>query len=246
MTLIPDIRNPLAKGITTKIPGFKAGISFDYFLDRQDVIDRIGKEKARALTRVGLKVMQSARRSIKKMGLARPKLKAMTQNPGVPLPQLMMRSDVSKRTKNKIAQRLFEIKFRPPSPAGTPPHTHFGTLRRNIVFAYDFQTESVVVGSYMQGGAWLASLHEFGGTSMMQAWAYVPPFSHRMPYGILGWYRIGKRPRLGARRGSWEPTSFRETWAYPERPYMAPAMKRCISDRSIPSQFRNMFRVGGL
>lgn len=240
---LPVGNNPLLSGISTKMPGIPMRINFDYFLDREDVIARIGKAKARALTRVGLKVMQTARRSIKKMGMAKPKLKVMNDNPTVSLAQLLRRPDINERTKSRINERLFEIKFKPASPAGTPPHTHRGNLRRDIVFAYDPTSESVVVGSFMRGGAWLASLHEFGGSIQMQAWAYVPQFHRTMNFGILAWKRAGSSPRNISR---WEPTRFRETFNYPARPYMRTAMHTALAKGSIPAQFRNMFRVGGL
>lgn len=240
---LPVGRNPLGSGIATKLPGIPARINFDYFLDREDVIARIGKEKAKRLRKVGYKVMQMARRSIKKMGMAKPKLKVMRDNPGVSLAQLLRRPDIRERTKNRVADRMFEIKFKPASAPGTPPHTHMGVLRRDIVFAYDPTTESIVIGSFMRGGAWLASLHEFGGTMSMQAWAYVPQFHRTMNYGILAWKRVGTAPRKPAR---WEPTRFRETFNYPARPYMRTAMYTALASGAIPQQFRNMFRVGGL
>jgi len=243
MTFLPVGRNPLLSGISTKMPGIPMRISFDYFLDREDVIQRIGKAKAKRLRAVGYKVMQLARRSIRKMGFAKPKLRVMQQNPNASLAQLLRRPDINKRTKDKISERIFEIKFKPPSPPGTPPHTHTGVMRRDIVFAYDFTAESVVVGSFMRGGAWLASLHEFSGSVQMQAWAYVPQYHRSMNYGILAWKRIGAAPR---NRNRWEPTSFRETFHYPARPYMRPAMHKAISSGAIPKEFANMFRVGGL
>jgi len=242
-TFLPVGRQSLLSGISTKMPGIPMRINFESFLDREDVIAKIGKAKAKRLRSVGYKVMQTARRSIKKMGMAKPKLKAMRDNPGVSLAQLLRRPDVSKRTKAKVSERLFEIKFKPPSPAGTPPHTHRGTLRRDIVFAYDHTNESVVVGSFMIGGAWLASLHEFGGSIQMQAWAFVPPFHRTMTFGILSWMRIGKSPK---KRDRWEPTRLRETFHYPARPYMRTAMHQALAKGSIPAEFRNMFRIGGL
>jgi hypothetical protein len=68
--------------------------------------------------------MQISRRSIKKMGMTKPQLKVMRANPGVSLRQLMSRSDINDRTKRKIAQRLYEIKFKPASIAPHQPHTH--------------------------------------------------------------------------------------------------------------------------
>lgn len=243
MTFLPAGRNPLLSGISGNLPGIPMRINFDYFLDREDVIARIGKAKAKRLRAVGYKVMQIARRSIKKQGFAQPKLKVMTNNPGVSLAQLMRRPDVKGKTRERLGERIFQIKFRPASLPGTPPHTHTGVMRRDIVFAYDPTSESVVVGSFMRGGAWLASLHEFGGSIQMQAWAFVPPFNRSMNFGILNWRRVGSVPR---RRERWEPTKFRQTFSYPARPYMRTAINKAISTNAIPAQFRNMFRAGGL
>jgi len=233
----------LAKGIkhNGKL-GSIVRLNFDYFLDRQDVINRIGAARAKSLRKVGYKVMQTARRSITRMGQAKPKLKIMRDNPGVPLSQLARREDVSKRTQRRLQERLFEIRTRPPSPAGTPPHTHTGVLRNNIVFAWDPTSESVVIGSFMRGGAWLASLHEFGGSQRMRAWAFSPPYARHMKYGILAWYRVGRQPRVTG-KGNWEPTQMVRTWKYPKRPYMLPAGLKAMD--KLPWEFRNAWRLGG-
>jgi hypothetical protein len=216
-------------------------INFDYFLDREDVIAMIGKRKAKALRKAGYKVMQTARRSIQKKGLARPKLKVMRDNPKMKLEELIRSPTVKDRDKKKLMQRLDEIKWPlgHASAPGTPPNTHTGTMRRDIVFAYDPVHESVVIGSFMQGGAWLASLHEFGGTMQMQAWAWIPKYPRSYTKGILGWWRVGRSPKNTRR---WEPTKFRETFAYPKRPYMSRAIRVCVENGDVV----NSFRVGGL
>lgn len=50
-----------------------------------------------------------------------------------------------------------------PAPAGSPPHSHVGTLKRGIQFAYDKMAASVVVGPEPFGSATAPSLLEYGG-----------------------------------------------------------------------------------
>jgi hypothetical protein len=62
------------------------------------------------------------------------------------------------------------IRTRPgPSPAGMPPHSHKGTLRRLIYFGYDANTRSVVVGPVPFAGAsgTAPSALEYGGTARL-------------------------------------------------------------------------------
>lgn len=232
----------LLPGLSLRTPGIPTRINFRYFFDRKAVKDALDEATYWGLYRSGSIVMQLARRSIKKMGMAKPKLKAMRDNPGVSLRELLKNNDIPDRTKSKIRERLFEIQTKPPSMAGFPPHTHTGVFRRDIVYAYDPTAQSVVVGQFMVGGAWLAALHEFGGTQTMQAWAFIPKYPRSYTKGILGYWRVGKRPKKVSR---WEPTKFRETFAYPARPYMRPAMLEAVATRDIVKAFEGRFRIGG-
>lgn len=236
--LLPAGRNPLGSGLAG--PTIPMRINFDFFFDRASVQSALDRAIYRGLYSAGSVVMQISRRSIKKMGLAKPQLKVMRANPDATLRQLLSRSDVSERTKRKIRDRIFEIKFRPPSPAGTPPHTHFGTLRRSITYQYDPSTESVVVGGFMDGAPYIASLHEHGGTQQMAAWAWIPRYD-RGYKGIISWYRIGKGPR---NTSNWQVTSFRKTFPYPKRAFMHPAMLEGIHRGRIAREFAGRFRVG--
>ena len=240
MSMLDAGRNPLGAGLSGSM-GIPLRINFDFFFDRASVQAALDKAIYRGLYSTGSVLMQISRRSIKKMGMAKPKLKVMRANPDAKLRQLLARNDVSTRTKRKISERLFEIRFKPPSQAGTPPHTHAGTLRRSITYQYDPSTESVVVGAFMDGAAYIASLHEHGGTQRMAAWAWIPKYD-RGYKGILSWYRVGKGPR---NRANWElTTSFRQTFIYPQRAFMFPAMIEGIRRGRIPKEFEGRFRVG--
>lgn len=74
----------------------------DTFFDRPAVINAVGKARAKALSKAGAFVRQTARTSIRKR----------------------------KGT----------------APAGKPPHSHEGSLRRGIAFGYDRAADSVLVG----------------------------------------------------------------------------------------------------
>lgn len=268
MTFLPVGGYPLSNAIRLNVSGIPSRINFNYFLDRKDVIAQIGKVKAKALKKAGYKVMQTARRSIKKMGMAKPVLKVMNTYKGMSLKQIAqldaatearqgVRRDaqgrflhgsgairsvdgqITEADRRKVVERLREIQAKAPSPPGTPPHTHKGVLRRDIVFAWDPTSESVVIGSFMRGGAWLASLHEFGGREQMRGWAWIPRWPRSYRAGIIGYWRTDRSPR---ERNRWEPTNFMEMFDYPKRPYMRPAILACVKNKSVV----NSFRVGGL
>lgn len=227
------------RGIDLGIPG---RINVEFFFDRQRTKNALDKATHKALYRSGSIVMQIARRSIKKMGMAKPKLKVMKDHPDASLRDLLRDDRIPERSKRKVSERLFEIQTRPPSQAGSPPHTHKGTFRRDIVYAYDPASESVVIGQFMDGGAWLAALHEFGGSMQMRAWAWLPRWPRSYTRGILAYYRMGSGPK---RKDRWEPTKFTETFNYPARPYMRPAIRQAIASRDVVKQFENRFSVGG-
>jgi hypothetical protein len=138
---------------------------------------------------------------------------------------------------------LQEIRFRPPSRAGTPPHTHTGAFRNAITYAYDPSSESVVIGGFMQGINRIVSLHEFGGSQNMQAWAWIQPSGWRNNSGIIGWFAVGRRPRSG----KWQQMGgqWMRSFDYPARPYMEPAMKEGIRRGRIPKSFGNSVSMSG-
>ncbi|NBW16180.1 MAG: hypothetical protein EBR82_50175 [Caulobacteraceae bacterium] len=233
-------------------------VKFSMFFDRAGVAAGISKAKRAGLYKAGSVVMQIARRSIEKKGLAKPKLKVMTQNPDASLGDLlrlqeaMIRSSTSKREKmqeerirQKIRDRIFEIKFRPASKAPKPPHTHLGTLRNSIVYGYDSSTESVVVGGFMAGIPRIVSLHEFGGSQKMAPWAWVPDNGGRGYTGIIGWWPVGREPHM--HRNRWTPLQKMKPrhFIYPARPYMRPALEKGISSGRIAAAFGNSVTMTG-
>jgi len=227
------------------IPQIAARISYDYFFDRALIKNTLDAAVRRALYKSGSIVFQIARRSIKRQGMALPRLKVMRDNPGISIGQLITRTETTDRRSHRaLIKRLRQIQAREPSAPNTPPHTHRGNLRDRpgIVYAFDPTSESVVIGESDPSISWLASLHEFGGSQPMQGWAWVPRYP-RYQNAIIGWWRVGQHPQ---RTSLWEPTAFRERRVYPARPYMRPAIARAIASRDIVKQFQNQFRVGGL
>lgn len=246
MALLPSMSGGIpgvSLGAQIRIP---SGINYEYFFDRARVINAMDKAKRAALYKAGSVVMQIARRSIKRMGMAKPKLRVMTENPEMSIRDLIGMSEASgnRRNANALRQRLLEIRAKAPSAPGTPPHTHRGNLRDKpgIVYAWDPGSESVVVGQGSPSAAWLASLHEFGGTEQMVGWAWIPKWPRSYRAGIIGYWRVGRSPKNLKR---WEQTRFRETMPYPARPYIRPAFAKAIDSGRIASEFRNRFRVGG-
>lgn len=246
MALLPAGRNPFGPAINFNMPGIPSGINYKYFFDRAAVKGAMSKTTHKALYRAGSVVMQIARRSIKRMGMAKPRLKVMQENPDATIRDLIGMSEASgnRRQANQLRKRLLEIQAKAPSPPGTPPHTHRGNLRDKpgIVYAWDPISESVVVGQGSPSAAWLASLHEFGGREQMRGWAWIPRWPRSYRNGIIGYWRVGREPQ---RKERWEPTSFYEAMPYPERPYMRPAMRQAVASGRIAAEFANRFKVGG-
>lgn len=73
------------------------------------------------------------------------------------------------------------------SPPGSPPYSHVGDLRKGILFGYDAQRESVVVGPVGFKGSTAPSALEFGGTSKR--------YSRRERRDVP--VEIGPRPYMG-------------------------------------------------
>ena len=239
MSMLDAGRNPLGAGLSGRM-GIPMRINFDFFFDRRSVQAALDRATYWGLYRAGSVVMQISRRSIIKKGLARPQLKVMQGVAPGSLRQLLARTDINERTKRRIRERISEIKFRHPSQPPNPPFTHFGTLRRSITYQYDPNTESVVVGAFMDGAPYIAALHEHGGTQRMAAWAWIPRYD-RGYKGIISWYRVGKGPR---NKTNWQITSFRKTFPYPKRAFMFPAILEGIRRGRIAKEFEGRFRLG--
>lgn len=117
-----------------------ARINVDWFFDRGRVLAMMDRATAIGLNRAGKIVRDQIRKGIRRMGSARTR-------------QLTSRAGQARQAE--------EIRLRPPSPPGTPPHTHTGFFRENVAYAYDPSRRSVVIGGLR--AHWLYDLHEFGG-----------------------------------------------------------------------------------
>lgn len=212
-------------------------VVFKHFFDRPAVVNAVGKMKVKALKKSGLAVMQATRRRIKKQGMAKPQLRVQKENPGITLAQLVRMPSIRERDRKSALRRIKEIKDPKHSNPGESPYTHTGMFRDHILFSWDSSSESVVIGQAMPKGAWLANLHEFGGSQQMQGYAWVPRYpNYRSP--IIKFRRAGSKVNTSR----WLPTSMRETRQYPPRPYMNPALMEKVGDGTII----NSFKIGGM
>lgn len=242
MQFIPIGGNPFsaALGGGFNIPSVSLRVSTSMFFDRDAVKSALSTMEYRALSRGSLRIKDYARRSIRKMGAAIPKLKVMKDNPGVALRQLAARPGTSPRAQRAIQTRVMEIQTKPPSRPGTPPHTHVPHshmlgFRRNLWNYFDAQTRSAVVGPSKKGKM-LPYLHEFGGTQTVSLWVY----RNRYPGGpiITRTGAVGSRP---VNTSLWQATSQRRVVTYPERPYMHPALMRAVRNGDLAKAFGGQF-----
>lgn len=115
------------------------------------------------------------------------------------------------------------------SPAGSPPYSHVGTLRKGILFGYDPARESVVVGPVGFAGSRAPSLLEFGGT--------VPGEGRLLTVAA----DVG---RDASGRFASRQTRVRVTGnlTYEPRPYMGPALEAELAAGTIPKHWANSVR----
>lgn len=218
--------------------------SVDNFFDRAAVRQALTKMEYAALTKGSLRIKDYAKRSIRKMGMAKPKLKIMRDNPKITLREAAMQPRLNKRQKKVIEQRAYEVKTRPPSKPGEPPHTHvpYGHMlgfRRNLWNFFDKTTRSAVVGPSHKGKR-LPYLHEFGGSQALTTWEYVPQFPRA--YRRITWkLPVGVAPRNEEKwiHGGRSPK--RET--YPPRPFMRPALRKAIQRGDLAKGFLGQFKA---
>lgn len=223
-------------------------VKVNAFFDRAAVKNALTKAEFHAFSRAGLLVRRTAKESIKKRGLARPILKVMKTYPGIDLASLARLQDgprssggfIRKQDRKKVIERIREIKTRPPSAPGTPPHTHVTHkhmlgFRRNLYNAYDRTTHSAVVGPSKKGDDWaIPQLHEYGGAKRLKAYVWKPKYE-RYTKPIIRW--VSEREDPGPQ---WMPLGKTKVSRYPARPFMRPALAKC-RDR-IAALFRNTIR----
>jgi hypothetical protein len=228
-----------------KIPGVALRINVNMFFDRSGVINALTDMEKRALTKGSMRIKDRAKRSIKKQGMAKPALKIMKDNPGLGLNDLLRLSTLKPATRRAIQQRIREIKTKPPSAPGTPPHTHvpYGHMlgfRRNLWNVYDLQTHSAVVGP-SQKGRMLPYLHEFGGSVTLKTWVFKPQIPTKS--GVMRSPIIWKLPAGHAPgdQSKWQTASGSQTVKYPARPFMYPALLAAISSGDLAKAFGGAF-----
>lgn len=225
-----------------KLPSLPTHIKVDMFFDRKAVKDALSAMEYKALTKASLLVRRTAQKSIKKMGMAKPLLKEQKANPGMGLDTILRTQKLTARKQASIVERIREIKTRPPSQPGSPPHTHvpFGMMlgfRRNLYNAYDKTTHSAVVGPTQKGPEWtIPQLHEFGGSKTLKAWVWKPQYP-RYKKPIIRWFSAGDKPGPG-----WLPTRMTKRSSYPARPYMRPALNK--SRPQFAKFFEGAFSAG--
>lgn len=222
-------------------------VKISTFFDRTDVLAALTKMEFRALTRASLLVRRTAQKSIKKMGMAKPKLRVTAAYPDMKLKEIVRLPTaartgggrVSKRDRAAAIKRIQEIKAKDPSPAGTPPNTHvpFGHMlgfRRNLYNAYDSSTHSAVVGPSKKGRDWqIPQLHEFGGTRRLVGYVWRPRWE-RYTKPIVRW--VSPMTTMG---DDWIPLGKTKNVSYPARPYMRPALEQ--NRGKIAEMFRGTF-----
>lgn len=227
-----------------KIPSVGLRVNTSMFFDRAAIQASLSQMDRKALTKASLRVKDHAKRSIKKQGLAKPPTKLMQANPGVGLRMLAAMPNISPKQRKALLGRIHEIKTKPASPAGTPPHTHvpYGHMlgfRRNLWNFYDASTVSAVVGPSRKGKM-LPYLHEFGGTQMLEAWAWKPKYPLRTGKMYMKWLSPGDKPRDPSK---WVPFRAKRLFRYPARPFMQPALKKAIRNGDIAKAFEGAFRA---
>lgn len=224
-----------------RVPSVPTTINVNMFFDRAAVKNALTAMEYQSLSKAGMIVKDAAKQSIKKMGLARPKLVEQRANPGMRLSEILARTTNRKR-KAIIIERIRQIKTRPPSPAGSPPHTHVPWkhmlgLRRVLLNGYDKTTHSAVAGPAKRGDDWtIPRLHEFGGSKGLKEYVLTPKYP-RYTKPIIKWVGLRDDPGNG-----WIATGRSKLSQYPPRPYMGPALRKVRP--KLAKLFQGAFSAG--
>lgn len=199
-------------------------VQIGWFFTDERVKKAVAAALRKALWKAGANIREEARRGIKKKGKAR----------------ATSFSEATKSAKAGMgvirAARKWEAEVirRPASPAGSPPYTHTGFLRDDIVYAFDPNTMSVVCGPYRE--PWLNALHERGGSQMrwkVKSTSTGRTFmTKREPklHGVLARLPVSKqRYRVLGRKAA----------QYPARPYMKPGLNAALRKNKITGALAN-------
>lgn len=222
----------LFPGLNLRTPRIPVTIQTRFFFDRAAVKNALSNMEYAALTKASMLVRDTAVKSIKKVGNARPQLKIMKDNPNVSMSVLVNTPGISKSTVRGLKLRMAEIKFPPASPPGTPPFTHVPSSKKNrhmlgfrvnLYNAFDPVTKTAVVGPTKKGADWgIPNLHEFGGKKTLVEYVWRPKYP-RYKTILTKW-----ATPLEPLDGQWTPTGRTKSANYPARPYMLPAMVKCL------------------
>lgn len=135
------------------------------------------------------------------------------------------------------ARRLIRRRKNPAtsSPAGTPPFTHTGALKRSILFSVG--ESSVVIGPTYSGIGRIGATHEWGGTESTRKglrrrseWNIhlggFGPFTVRSGRTILIRLKTSRMVRKSRDDAARLAANASKTRKYPARPFMAPALEQ--------------------
>lgn len=232
----------LLPGLQMRVPSIPTTVSTRMFFDKAEVKAALTEMERHSLSRCSLLVRRTAQKSIKKVGSARPRLKVMRDNPGVPLKMLLKLPGISERSRRGVEGRIRELRYPPASPPGSPPYTHVPSshmlgFRRNLYNGYDRTTQSAVVGPSKKGDQWtIPQLHEFGGWQKLKTWVWKPKYDNY-------WRPIVKMTTMQSDAGpKWQDTGRTEGVFYPARPFMRPALEKCLP--RLAYEFNGAFRAG--
>lgn len=220
--------NPLFPAFNLRTPRIPVTIQTRFFFDRAVVKNALSNMEYFGCSRASLLVRRTAQKSIEKRGAARPQLKIMRDNPGVPMSVLVNTPGLGKSSVRGLKLRMAEIKSPKGSPPGTPPYTHVPSshmlgFRRNLYNEYDFSTKSGVAGPRKRGADWtIPRLHEFGGKKTLVEYVWRPKYP-RYKTILTKW-----ATPLEPLDGQWTPTGRTKSAPYPARPYMLPAMVKSM------------------
>jgi hypothetical protein len=247
--IFPTRAPSLFPGLGLRMPRVPVTIQTQYFFDRAAVKNALGNLKHEGCWRSSILVRRTAAKSIRKVGAARPRLKIMAANPNVPIAALLKTPGLRQSTQRALQIRMAEIQNRPPSPPGTPPHTHVPSthmlgFRRNLYNAMDPSLTSAVVGPSAKGkDPLIANLHEFGGRRTLIEYYFQPTRAQRQAWHnkklryvqmLSKWATPHEPPG-----GQFVPTGRTKVAQYPARPFMLPALDK--SRPKIAQMFAGKF-----
>ena len=154
-----------------------------------------------------------------------------------------------------IAQRLLGSRKKKPNPAGLPPRSPTGRLRRAILFALERAGKveaGVVTGPRASWAGQIGHTHEFGGTEgptgrpAKDKWRLEPggygPIAEQNGKPVIAILRtdtqVDRAKQLAARLP--HRTKGKPRRVYPARPFMAPTL--ALAQEHLPSLWRNSIK----